>query len=94
MSIASHLKTAIDKHKSKTSEKTKVKSATSSNLRSMEIEPAENEGYIVTHRQSDSGGMGNTYKEPTKHAIKNHKDLMKHVKEHFGPEQEDAKEEK
>lgn len=46
--------------------------------KSARIEQAQNGGFVVTH---DSG----EYPEP-KHAFKNHKEMLSHIKKHFGVE--------
>ena len=105
MSIASHLKESIEKHKKRTEEKKSKKSEhPMKGLKRMEIEPEdEGDGYIITHYpeplSGKSGGGGGTFRdsymshpEPTKHVAKNHKDMMKHVKEHCCPDASDVEE--
>jgi hypothetical protein len=101
MSIAEHLGRAIEKHKKKHSKKEEKKKP---GLRRMEIEPEDGgDGYIVTHYpeplSGKAGGGGATFRdsymshpEPTKHVVKNHKELQKHIKEHLSPDASDVEE--
>lgn len=106
MSIAEHLGRAIEKHKSKhAGKKEKKHEHPMHGLKRMEIEPEdEGDGYIITHYpespdRTKMGGGGGTFRdsymrdpEPTKHVAKNHKDMMKHVKEHCCPDASDVEE--
>jgi hypothetical protein len=106
MSIAEHLGRAIEKHKSKHGKKEEKKSHPmhEHKVKRMEIEPEdEGDGYIITHYPApESGKLGgggatfrdsySSYKEPTKHVAKDHKALMKHVKEHCCPDASDVEE--
>jgi hypothetical protein len=64
--------------------KAKHKSET---LRSMELKHAENGGFIATHRMEMGDGP---YKEPKEYALKNHRDLIAHVKQHMCPSNTDG----
>jgi hypothetical protein len=102
MSIAEHLDRAIEKHRAKTKEK--KHSEHPMEMKRMAIEPEDGgDGYIVTHYpepfSGKSGGGGSTFldsymreSEPTRHVMKNHRDLMKHVKEHCCPDASDVEE--
>lgn len=105
MSIAEHMNRAMEKAKSKHHEKKKHEGK--HKIERMEIEPEDGgEGFVMTHHypmNNDAGmtrggavfrgGSGSSgYKEPTKHVAKNHKEMIKHVKEHMCPDAADVEE--
>jgi hypothetical protein len=58
-----------------------------SDLKSMEIEPADNAGFTVTHRMKDKskGKEPATFTPPKKFVFGSHQEMMAHVHKHTAP---------